>query len=62
MKRVTLAVPVYNEEEAIGPFRAAIEELRDELASRFEGGVRLDVLFVNDGSSDLDRRADLELA
>lgn len=52
MKRVTLAVPVYNEEEAIGPFRAAIEELRDELARRFEGGVRLDVLFVNDGSSD----------
>ncbi|SHI59044.1 glycosyltransferase family 2 protein [Wenxinia saemankumensis] len=46
--RVTLVVPVYNEERAILPFVEAIEALRPDLPE----GVRLDILFVNDGSSD----------
>jgi len=52
MKRVTLAVPVYNEEEAIAPFRIAFDKLRDDVTRRFNGGVKLEVLFVNDGSTD----------
>ena len=45
--RITLVIPVYNEEEAIAPFFERLHEV-------FEGNqsIALDLLFINDGSTD----------
>lgn len=48
MKVLTLIVPVYNEESAIGPF---LEEMA-VVTNKMEPSVRTEVLFVNDGSRD----------
>ncbi|WP_133510163.1 glycosyltransferase family 2 protein [Candidatus Thiosymbion oneisti] len=44
---VSLVVPVYNEAETVGPFLDRVERMVDG-----ESSVRLEVVFVNDGSSD----------
>jgi glycosyltransferase involved in cell wall biosynthesis len=45
---LTLIVPVYNEQDAIGPFLAAMSEILNKLSP----SVRVEILFVNDGSQD----------
>jgi glycosyltransferase involved in cell wall biosynthesis len=47
--RIALIVPVHNEEKAIEPFLEAVAVQADLLA---EGGVKLEFVFVNDGSRD----------
>lgn len=58
LPRVTLVVPVFNEQDSIGVFleraTAVIEANR--------GGVRFDILFVNDGSRDATERVVLAAA
>ena len=46
--RLTLIVPVYNEERAIAPFLAAAVPIADRLAPF----IRCEILFINDGSRD----------
>jgi glycosyltransferase involved in cell wall biosynthesis len=48
-ERLSLVVPVYNEEAAIGPFLNAMAGVLGQLEGR---GYRLDLLFVDDGSTD----------
>ena len=45
---LTLIVPVYNEQAAIGPFLDAMAVISDELAP----SVQTEILFINDGSRD----------
>lgn len=49
---VALVVPVYNEADAIGPFMERVKQVFDDNSS-----VRVEIVFVNDGSTDgtLDR-------
>ncbi|MDR2834553.1 MAG: glycosyltransferase family 2 protein [Streptococcaceae bacterium] len=46
MKRLSVIVPCYNEEESIPFFYKAMEEIQDKIHYKFE------YIFVNDGSSD----------
>lgn len=48
-ERLSLVVPVYNEEAAIGPFLSAMAGVLGQLEGR---GYRLELLFVDDGSTD----------
>lgn len=48
-ERLSLVVPVYNEEAAIGPFLSAMAGMLGQLEGR---GYRLELLFVDDGSTD----------
>jgi glycosyltransferase involved in cell wall biosynthesis len=43
---VSIVVPVFNEEEAIGIFLGAVRDIMSSTGFRFE------IVFVNDGSSD----------
>jgi glycosyltransferase involved in cell wall biosynthesis len=56
--RVTLVVPVYNEEASIGLF---LDKVTQTIAG-FGGAVRFDILFVNDGSRDKTERLILAAA
>jgi glycosyltransferase involved in cell wall biosynthesis len=47
-RRVSLVVPVFNEQDGIAPFVAAIRKAMAPLAD----SIRVDMVFVNDGSSD----------
>ena len=49
MKRISIVVPVYNEEENIAHFAAAVEEVMGRLPYDYE------LLFIDDGSSDRSR-------
>ena len=49
MKRISIVVPVYNEEENIAHFAAAVEEVMGRLPYHYE------LLFIDDGSSDRSR-------
>ncbi|WP_260483670.1 glycosyltransferase family 2 protein [Sphingomicrobium flavum] len=55
MKLLTLVVPIYNEQETVRPFVERIEEVWPQIASAMGKGATLEILFVNDGSSDLSR-------
>ncbi|MGQ7394468.1 glycosyltransferase family 2 protein [Streptococcus suis] len=48
MKKLTIIVPCYNEEETIRPFLAATQEVEKELSNE----LIFEYLFVNDGSKD----------
>jgi polyisoprenyl-phosphate glycosyltransferase len=52
LRRVTLIVPVFNEEGGIGPFLAKVDTVIADLAQV----VTFDILFVNDGSRDATER------
>ena len=43
---ISLVVPVYNEEDSIGPFMAKIRETLNDI------GVAREIIFINDGSND----------
>lgn len=45
---ISLVVPLYNEEDAFPFFRAALTQLRDDLAGRY----RVELVLVDDGSAD----------
>lgn len=49
---VSVIVPVFNEEEAIGPFLKAMRQCRETVSSRFGGAIEIELLFVDDGSRD----------
>lgn len=49
---VSVIVPVLNEEEAIPGFQESMQEVGRNVEERFGGSVRLEFLFVNDGSTD----------
>lgn len=57
-RRVTLVVPVYNEEESIAAFLAQTTPILHALGPRFS----FDILFVNDGSRDKTERIILAAA
>jgi polyisoprenyl-phosphate glycosyltransferase len=59
MKTLSLVIPMYNEEAAVAPLLAAIDEARSQL-----GGYRLEIVCVNDGSTDetLERLSSASLA
>lgn len=48
-RRITLVVPVHNEESAVEPFLAAVEPQLSPLEKK---GLNFDFVFVNDGSTD----------
>ncbi|MFH0357330.1 glycosyltransferase family 2 protein [Streptococcus sp. A27] len=48
MKKLTIIIPCYNEEETIRPFLAATQEVEKELSNE----LIFEYLFVNDGSKD----------
>ncbi|MBA3909494.1 MAG: glycosyltransferase [Rhodobacter sp.] len=56
--RVTLIVPVYNEQESIAPFLDKLSGVLDEIGAL----ASLDILFVNDGSRDATERLILAAA
>ncbi len=56
--RVTLVVPVYNEEASIAVFLAQVDQVRAEIGP----SIRFDILFVNDGSRDKTERLILAAA
>lgn len=49
---VSIVIPVFNEAEAVGAFLAEMQKTAEEIAHRFEGGIRLELIFVDDGSRD----------
>lgn len=49
---VSLVVPVLNEERSIGPFLDAIREMQKTLEAAFAGSYALEIVFVDDGSTD----------
>ena len=49
MKKVSIVVPCYNEQEALPYFMNAITEISDGLESR---GKKIEIIFINDGSTD----------
>ncbi len=55
---VSLVIPVFNEQDGIADFATAIEAVRQQL----DGQTRLELVFVNDGSSDATELAVMELA
>lgn len=58
MKKLTIIVPCYNEEETIRPFLAATQEVEKELSNE----LIFEYLFVNDGSKDATLRILREVA
>ena len=55
MKRISIVVPVYNEEENIGHFVLSVEAVMEKLPYAYE------ILFIDDGSRDRSREILLEL-
>lgn len=53
MKQLSLVVPIYNEQETVRSFVERIEEVWPDIAAAMGNGSTLEILFVNDGSSDL---------
>ena len=51
VKRISIVVPVYNEEENIAHFAAAVEEVMGRLPYDYE------LLFIDDGSTDRSHRS-----
>ena len=49
---ISVVVPVFNEETAIGPFVAAVQTVLNEVASGPEGPIDHEIVFVDDGSGD----------
>lgn len=49
MKKVSIVVPCYNEQEALPYFMNAITEISDGLESR---GKKIEIIFIDDGSTD----------
>ena len=46
MKSLSILIPIYNEEESL-------QALFDELKSSFENSQSVEIIFINDGSSDI---------
>ncbi len=51
-RTVSVVVPVYNEEQAIGPFLDELADVRERIAGTYGGSIDVEILFVNDGSRD----------
>ena len=49
MEKISIIVPCYNEEEAINYFYEEIKKVRKDFSKR---KISLEVIFVDDGSSD----------
>ena len=52
MDMLSLIIPVYNEADAIPAFVERIKELRPDLLGEMGAGSSIEIVFVNDGSSD----------
>lgn len=55
MNTLSLVVPIYNEQETVRPFVERIEQVWPDIATAMGEGAQLEILFINDGSSDLSR-------
>jgi glycosyltransferase involved in cell wall biosynthesis len=51
-KRISLIVPVLNEEGTISPFFERLDPALDDAMSHIEGDAETEIIFVNDGSTD----------
>ncbi len=49
---VSIVIPVFNEEDAIAPFLKAMAQLDGDVRTRFAGKIGLEIVFVDDGSTD----------
>ena len=49
MKSISILIPVYNEEESL-------QALFEELKSSFENNQSIEIIFINDGSSDMSQK------
>lgn len=49
---VSIVVPVFNEAEAVSAFMVEIQKTAAHIARRFEDGIALELIFVDDGSRD----------
>lgn len=52
MKKVSILIPVYNEEESLGPLHAALRPLLDNKLPGLPSDYEWEVVMVNDGSRD----------
>ena len=50
MKSLSILIPIYNEEESL-------QALFDELKFSFENNQSIEIIFINDGSSDMSQKA-----
>ena len=49
MKSLSILIPIYNEEESL-------QALFDELKFSFENNQSIEIIFINDGSSDMSQK------